>query len=213
MLQELANMRKNYTKHSLSEKDVPADPLSLFSQWLSEANGICAERNAMALATVSSEGKPSVRMVLLKDFDVQGFVFYTDYRSRKALELDANSWASLVLWWEEMERQVRIEGQTSRVIRKESETYFMARPRGHQLAAWASHEDKVIPDREILEGRMTALEQTYKGWPIPCPETWGGYRVVPSLIEFWQGRPNRLHDRIQYRYLSHKNWSMERLSP
>jgi len=173
------------------------------------------EPNAMTLATVGPDGRPSARMVLLKGFDHRGFVFYTNYSSRKGRELTANPAAALVFWWPPpVHRQVRIEGLVERVSHEESDAYFRTRPFGSQLGAWASNQSEVIAGRDILELRLERLTATYAGGEVPLPPYWGGYRLAPDVIEFWQGRPNRLHDRLRYsRDGATAGWTLERLSP
>ena len=167
----------------------------------------------MTLATISPDGKPSARIVLLKDCDDRGFVFYTNYQSIKGQHLVKNPWAALVFLWVELERQVRIEGKVEKVPPSESDSYFRTRPRGSQLGAWVSDQSNVIANREVLERQLEALEQKYAGKEVPRPPHWGGFRVIPTEIEFWQGRPNRLHDRLRYRLTESGNWIRERLSP
>lgn len=211
---KVADLRQNYTRQILLEQDVNPNPFLQFQVWFTQAcEAHAIEPNAMTLATVTSEGKPSARIVLLKDFDPQGFVFYTNFQSRKGQELAQHPVAALVFWWGELERQVRIEGDITPVSEAEAEAYFQSRPRGSQLGAWVSNQSQVIPNRDVLETRLQQLEREYGDRPIPRPSHWGGYRLVPSYFEFWQGRPNRLHDRLCYRQTSPNTWNIERLSP
>jgi pyridoxamine 5'-phosphate oxidase len=166
----------------------------------------------MALATRDGRGRPSLRIVLLRGFDERGFVFFTNYESRKGRELDSGGGAALLFYWERLERQIRIEGAAVRIIAAESDTYFARRPRGHRLSAWASAQSSPVPDRAYLEARMEAEELRFKDADIPRPPFWGGYRVAPTAFEFWQGRPNRVHDRIAY-VRAGTEWAIERLSP
>lgn len=209
------DMRKEYMARGLDESAVDADPIRQFAVWFDEAVAArLLEPNAMALATASPDGRPSVRMVLLKGFETAGFVFYTNYESRKGAELAANPRAALDLFWVELERQVRIEGSVERVTPEQSDAYFHSRPRGSQLGAAASHQSTVLPGREPLERRLEELEAQYvDSDTIPRPEYWGGYRVVPEVIEFWQGRANRLHDRLRYTRRPDGSWTIERLAP
>ncbi|MGD2184161.1 pyridoxamine 5'-phosphate oxidase [Lusitaniella coriacea] len=210
----IADLRQNYTKAGLSKAETRADPIEQFEIWFEAAlNAQVNEPNAMAIATATTEGKPSVRMVLLKDFNEKGFVFYTNYESHKAQQLIENPWASLVFWWNELERQVRIEGKVERVSDRESDDYFRSRPRASQLGAWVSHQSQVIENRAVLEERLQHLEEEYRDRAIPRPPFWGGFRVVPSQVEFWQGRPSRLHDRLCYHRTQKGEWRQERLSP
>jgi len=209
----VADLRCDYRLQALLEAEVDANPVEQFQCWFAQASAAeLPEPNAMTLATVTAEGKPAARMVLLKGFDQQGFVFYTNYLSRKGQDLSQTPWAALVFWWAELERQVRIEGSVAQISAQETDTYFYSRPRGSQLGAWASQQSQVIRDRTILEHRLQDLEQQYHDQPIPRPPYWGGYRLQPDLIEFWQGRPNRLHDRLCYRKEG-EQWKIERLSP
>jgi pyridoxamine 5'-phosphate oxidase len=210
---QLADLPEDFPQKGLREEDVDPDPIRQLRLWLeaAEAAGL-HEPNAMTLATCTPAGAPSARMVLLRGLDERGFAFFTGYESRKADELTANPQAALVFWWPTLERQVRIEGSVERTTSEESDAYFRTRPRGSQLGAWASHQSQVIADRNILEQRMAELEQQHAGREVPRPPFWGGFRVWPVVIEFWQGRPNRLHDRIRYRRVE-GGWQIERLSP
>jgi len=192
---------------------MPPDPMVQFGAWFEnvvEAN--LHEPNAMTLATTSDEGRPSARTVLLKGYDGRGFVFYTNYEGRKARDLEANPACALLFYWGELERQVRVEGRASRLPGGESDAYFASRPRGSRLGAWASEQSRPVRDRSVLEERVRALEAEYEDREIPRPPFWGGYRVEPETIEFWQGRENRLHDRISYRR-EEGVWRLERLQP
>ncbi|MFQ3634009.1 pyridoxamine 5'-phosphate oxidase [Roseiflexus sp.] len=209
----IADLRKEYTRHGLSETDVDPDPLRQFQCWFDQAVAAeLIEPNAMTLATATPDGRPSARMVLLKGVDNGGFVFFTNYESRKGVELAANPWAALVFYWPELERQIRIEGRVERITPEESDVYFASRPNGSRIGAWASRQSSVIGSRAELEQRVAELEQFYADRDIPRPTYWGGFRVIPDVIEFWQGRPNRLHDRLRYRR-NNSQWIIERLSP
>jgi len=206
-------MRSEYTRDGLAEADVDADPVVQFGRWFEQAEGAgLLEPTAMTLATATPDGVPSARMVLLRGFDQRGFVFYTNYESRKGAELAANPTAALVFWWGELERQVRIEGRVERTTREESEAYFHSRPPGSQLSAAASPQSQVIDGRAVLERRVAAMATSQRDGQVPLPEFWGGYRLAPEVIEFWQGRPNRLHDRLRYRRTA-GGWRMDRLAP
>jgi len=212
----LADLRRDYARARLDEADVSHDPLVEFARWFAEAQDAqVPEPNAMTLATASAEGAPSARIVLLKAFDEHGFVFFTDYRSRKGAELEANPRAALVFWWHELERQVRITGTVSRTSREDSDRYYRSRPLGSRLGAWASHQSRVIAGRAALEADLREVEQRFGDGDVPLPPHWGGYRVDPDVIEFWQGRESRLHDRIRYSRDSAQRhgWRVERLSP
>ncbi len=210
----VADLRINYTRAGLTEAEAPLNPLELFDLWLSQAIAAeILEPNGMTLATTNAAGNPVARMVLLKGFDHRGFVFYTNYNSDKAQQLLANPHAALVFWWAELERQVRIEGEVTQTTAAESDAYFSSRPRGSQLGAWVSAQSSVIPNREVLEQELANLEQKYLDQDIPRPTHWGGFLLKPVMLEFWQGRPNRLHDRLRYRLVTQGNWIRERLAP
>jgi len=198
---------------NLNEKTVERDPVAQFAKWFAAAQAAVRRHpNAMALATVGAGGRPSLRVVLMKGFDAAGFVFYTNYRSRKACEIARSARASLLFYWAVLERQVRIEGTVEKVTRRDSDNYFATRPRGSQLGAWASPQSEVMPGRVALEQRFAAAAAKYAG-KVPRPPYWGGYRVVPETMEFWQGRADRLHDRICYRRARNGRWRIERLAP
>ena len=206
-------LRRSYSLKELSKNSVSSDPIAQFSVWMKEAvSSDLHEPIAMTLATASKTGIPSARTVLLKGFDKRGFVFYTNYESSKAEELKENPMASLLIFWAELERQVRISGKVEKVSQQESEKYFSSRPRDSRLSAWASKQSSVIEDRETLEKKFKEMKERFEDKEIPLPPFWGGYRVIPHKIEFWQGRESRLHDRICYT-LDAGNWKIERLSP
>lgn len=210
----ISDLRKSYDTSGLRESELESDPFKQFQKWFGEAAAAQpVEPNAMMLATATKDGIPSARMVLLKGFDDLGFVFFTNYESQKGRELEENPQAALVFYWPELERQARVTGQVSRVTREESEAYFQSRPVGSRLGAWASHQSQVIPNREVLEKRLEALTNDYQARDVPLPPYWGGYRLAPRAIEFWQGRPNRLHDRLRYTRQGDGRWLIERLSP
>lgn len=210
---DIAKLRKDYSLKSLNEADVNSSPIVQFEFWLNEAiDSQLPEPNAMTLATSTFEGKPSARVILLKQFDNEGFAFFTNFDSRKARNLLQNPYAAMVFYWPELERQVRIEGKVSKVSDKESDKYFRTRPEKSKIGAWASPQSSVIPNRRYLENLMSDFEEEFQSKTIARPKNWGGFILKPSLIEFWQGRPNRLHDRIQYTLVNEK-WIIERLAP
>ncbi|MBT1701836.1 pyridoxamine 5'-phosphate oxidase [Chryseosolibacter indicus] len=213
-MQNIADIRKDYTKASLDVNTVNSDPVIQFEIWFGEAlKAQITEPNAMTLATVNKEGRPSARVVLLKGIENKKFLFYTNYQSRKGKELEDNTACALVFFWPELERQIRIEGIAERVDNKTSEQYFQSRPRGSQVGAWSSPQSAIIKDRSILEERVAQIENRFLGLPVlPKPNQWGGFQIDPFLIEFWQGRASRLHDRIEYVKVDGK-WKMHRLAP
>lgn len=210
----VAAMRRTYSQAGLAERDLAAGPVAQFRRWFHDAVAAgLVEPNAMVLATASGTGRPGVRTVLCKGYDEAGFVFYTSYGSRKAADLDANPYASLLFPWHPLERQVVVEGPVSRVTRAEAEAYFTTRPRASQLGAWASTQSSVVGSRQELEDAYARYEAEFpEGAAVPLPDTWGGYRVRPESVEFWQGRPGRLHDRLRY-VAEGDGWRVERLAP
>jgi pyridoxamine 5'-phosphate oxidase len=209
-----AEMRTEYTLPGLFEADAGDDPIELFGRWFHDAlKANLPEPTAMTLATATPDGQPSARVVLLKAFDHEGFSFFTNYQSRKAHELAANPNAALVLFWIQLQRQVRIEGKVTKVTPEISDTYFASRPRGSKLGAWASPQSEVIPDRISIDRRLAELEDQYPGDDVPRPPFWGGYLLSPAMIEFWQGRPSRLHDRLRYLRQTERMWKRERIAP
>ena len=233
----IADLRREYNLTGLRRRDLEADPIAQFKKWFDQATGARAsgrvrkffirlykalllasgtealDLTAMTLATVDKQGRPSARVVLLKGVDQRGFIFYTNYGSRKGQELAENSQAALVFYWPDQERQVCIAGEVSRLAPTESDAYFRSRPRGSRLAAWASEQSATVMDRAALEKKWQQMEAQYAGQEIPRPSFWGGYLLSPKRIEFWQGRPNRLHDRFRYTRQPDKSWLIERLSP
>lgn len=214
MRKDLSDLRQDYTKTELSETNISNHPIQQFSTWFTEAqNSDVMEPNAMTLATVDSNGKPSARIVLLKGFSEDGFYFYTNYDSSKAKDMELNPYVSGVFLYLPLERQIRISGSVVKVSRKTSEEYFHSRPRGSQIGAWVSPQSTVIKNRQVLEERLVSFEDKFKDEEIiPLPDNWGGYLIIPDVIEFWQGRPDRLHDRIRYSK-EEGHWKIERVAP
>lgn len=211
---DISAMRRNYSRMELRKSSAPADPFQLFSTWFEEAvNSRIEEPNAMVLSTASVEAVPSSRVVLLKAFTGKEFVFFTNYQSNKGREIEENPSVALLFFWKELERQVRISGTIKKIKRKESEIYFKSRPYESQLGAWVSQQSTEISSRVKLEERFEILKKKYSPGNVPLPKFWGGYSVVPSAIEFWQGRPSRLHDRILYTKLNKSTWGISRLAP
>ncbi|WP_247236414.1 pyridoxamine 5'-phosphate oxidase [Telluribacter sp. SYSU D00476] len=214
MTQNIADLRKEYTLNGLSETDVSENPFLQFKKWFDEALlAQVPETNAMHLSTVGHDNRPNGRIVLLKGLDNTGFVFYTNYQSQKGQDLLVNPYASITFFWKELERQVRVEGVVEKVSDQESDEYFAIRPRGSQIGAWVSNQSVVIRDRQELADKQAFYEKQFEGKQVPRPPHWGGYRLIPHQIEFWQGRPSRLHDRIRYRSVENGSWIIERLSP
>ncbi len=209
---DLAHMRKSYERTELHEEQVCSDPVEQLRRWLDDAaRAEVAEPNAMCVSTCSS-GQPSSRMVLLRRLDAGALVFYTSYFSRKGHELQENPRACALFYWPQLERQVRVEGPVHQIPEEESDAYFASRPRGHQIGAWASEQSESVENRELLDQRMRDYEERFEGEDVPRPHSWGGYAIVPERVEFWQGRPNRMHDRLEF-IRTQATWSMRRLQP
>ena len=213
MSSKISDLRKDYTLNGLDKADVSPDPIAQFRAWFEAAlSAGVPEPNAMHVSTVTADGRPDGRIVLIKDVSEAGFVFYTNYASRKGRELTGHPFAALTFFYPELERQIRIEGRVEKVSDAESDAYFNSRPRGSQIGAWVSDQSRVIDSRAVLETRQRELEAQFADQPVPRPAHWGGFRVVPDALEFWQGRPSRLHDRIRYRKEG-QSWIIERLAP
>jgi pyridoxamine 5'-phosphate oxidase len=210
----IADIRKDYKLKNFLETDAKADAIEQFAVWWQEAiSSEIDEVNAMTLCTASADGKPSGRIVLLKGYDADGFIFFTNYISNKGKQLANNPQACLVFFWKELERQIRVEGVIEKIGAEESDTYFFSRPVGSQIGAWASPQSSIIENREVIERNVEKYEKEFAVNPVSRPAHWGGYRLVPNCIEFWQGRPSRLHDRLQYSLQENGLWKMERLAP
>ncbi len=213
MSTSVADLRREYTRGGLTEADASIDPMDQFAQWFHQATRAgFVEPNVMTLSTATPEGRPSARTILLKGYDHRGFIFYSNYQSRKGRQLAENPYAALVFWWDLLERQVCIEGKVEKVSAEESDEYFHSRPEQSRLGTWVSEQSQVIPGRSLLETRFADVEKRFEGQQIPRPEYWGGYVLRPDMVEFWQGRPGRLHDRLRYRH-GNGGWVRERLSP
>ena len=215
-MRNLEEIRRNYQHATLNESDLLQDPMNMFYQWWDAAlDAEIIEPNAMTLATVNNQGQPSARVVLLKSASSDGFEFYTNYHSQKAIDIEQNAKVALAFLWKDLERQIRIEGIAEKITKEKSQVYFQSRPRGSQIGAWASPQSKVIPNRNYLEEEVDKISDQFENVdPLPCPDHWGGYIVKPHMIEFWQGRSDRLHDRIRYvRIDDSESWIIERLAP
>ena len=213
-ISELTGLRHEYDAHGLRRADLHSDPLKQFGAWFAAALAAdIRDVNAMSLATATPDGKPSVRIVLLKGFDERGFTFFTNYDSEKGKHLEANPYAALCFFWPKLERQIRITGSVDRTSREDSAAYFHSRPPGSRLGAWVSKQSEVIDSRQILDARLEQMKERFEGGEITLPPHWGGYRLKPDQIEFWQGRPNRLHDRFRYSRRADGTWQIDRLAP
>jgi pyridoxamine 5'-phosphate oxidase len=213
-ISELSGLRHEYDAHGLRRADLHSDPIEQFRAWFAAALAAdIRDVNAMSLATATVDGKPSVRIVLLKGVDSRGFSFFTNYDSEKGRDLEANPFAALCFYWVKLERQIRISGPVERTSREDSAAYFHSRPPGSRLGAWASRQSEPIDSRQILDARLAQMTERFEGGEIPLPPHWGGYRVLPERMEFWQGRPNRLHDRFRYSRQAGGVWQIDRLAP
>jgi len=214
MSQSIADIRRDYKRESLSEADTDSNPFQQFKKWWDEAvKSDIDEVNAMTVATATATGIPSSRILLLKGYDQQGFVFFTNYQSAKGKEIEQNPHVALLFFWKELERQIRITGTIEKISAKESDIYFQSRPIGSRIGAWSSPQSSVIEDRKVIEDNFIKYEAQFEATGVPRPPHWGGYIVKPTVMEFWQGRSSRLHDRIQYTLTGHQTWNRERLAP
>lgn len=214
LIAHLRKTRLDFTKQTLDETEVHANPLNQFENWFKDAvDSQVNTPDAMVVATCSKEGKPSARVLLLRNFDEHGFVFYTNYHSKKAANMNDSPYAALIFFWPELERQIRIEGSVQKHDDKESDKYFVLRPDGSKLGAWSSQQSAVVDNRAVLDEKFEEMKKHFSGGEIPRPPFWGGYNVKPTHFEFWQGRPNRMHDRISYSLMEDNTWKIERLSP
>lgn len=215
MEKDLGKYRKNYKKSELSESEISDNPMELFQKWFyeTEAFGGDIEPNAMTISTIGEDGFPKNRVVLLKKYTWEGFIFYTNYNSEKGRAIASNNLVCLSFFWHTMERQIVIKGNAEKIAANLSDGYFESRPDGSKLGAWASDQSEIVPNRQYLDDKLAAFEQTFKGKEIPRPDHWGGYIVKPQSIEFWQGRPNRMHDRIRYTLQENFDWKIDRLAP
>ena len=212
--QQIQQLRKEYQEGGLTKADVAADPITQFARWFDMAvNAGLKEANGMAVTTCTPDGRPSTRILLLKHYDERGFVFYTNYQSRKGQDIEANPFGALNFWWVDLERQVRIEGRFEKASAEESDAYYNSRPRGSRLGAWVSPQSEIVESRTVLSERQAQFEAQFPDENVPRPPHWGGYRLVPDMVEFWQGRPNRLHDRLRYVRQEDGTWRTERLAP
>ena len=213
-MRDLSQMRKEFTTSNLSKEDLESNPILQFEKWFGQANeGGISMVNSMSLATVSKDGQPSLRTVLLKYFDEKGFVFYTNYESKKAKDIEQNPKVALLFFWKELERQIKITGSVSKISTADSMKYFLSRPKGSQIGAWVSNQSGVISSRQVLLSKFEELKRKFKYKEVPLPSFWGGYKVEPDNFEFWQGRVHRLHDRFYYSKSQDGNWQIERLAP
>lgn len=210
---DISHVRQEYTKYGLVKSDMDSNPIQQFIKWFNESSTYSSLNNMATLATANKQGIPSTRIVLLKKAEENGFVFFTNYNSNKAKDIAENPHVSLLFFWPELERQIVIKGIAEKISQKESAEYFHSRPHSSKLGAWASHQSMIIPNRETLKKEYLAVEKRFQGNDVPAPDFWGGYRIKPNEIEFWQGRENRLHDRLCYRHSTEKGWIIERLSP
>jgi len=210
----ISDLRRSIVDRSLERQDLHDDPVVQFERWFSKAcDAVALEPNGAALSTVSDDQRPSSRTVLLKYFDESGFVFFTNYKSKKAREIDANARVAMLFFWRELGRQVSIEGRAEKIPTRETLKYFATRPRGSQIGAWVSEQSSIVTSRALLEGKFEEMKHKFTNREVPLPSFWGGYRVVPERFEFWQGRQNRLHDRFEYRRADDGDWQIERLAP